>query len=570
MQTATGGALTPGTADYKTPTWGGTSACNSCHDTGPGIHSAPLSASYISSGSHSRHLSYLFTVDTTIVPNDWIDKCAICHSTGSNGSLDPNYCTKCHNSYPDPSHANGVINIRFTDIFGGTAAMYNDPTGAPGNGFSTCSNTYCHSAATGGTVHAGETRGVAANTTPNWGAGTLTCDSCHTGGTVTGPTYPTGSPKANSHNKHVVGNNYKCVDCHRLTVDASNVIINGTAFHVNAVYNVSGAMINTYTYASDGGTCTTSCHGSTTPKWGVSLTCGSCHAANNTLAGSHSKHYQTATAPADRSAANNSTATEYRFNCGVCHFNAPHAMGPENGNRTAQVAFDGTIGSGTFAEGGISQTDPVTGLKYTNSTCSTSYCHGKYPGSGKNATPTWGTASSGACGTCHGASNNSYPQYPNSGSHFVHAEGGEHGYACTMCHKGVIGGTAPASYTINDKAKHVNGSIDWSFDAGDIRLKGGSEVYSIASGTTAPSDGTTRAYGTCNNLYCHSIVQTASGGALTPGTADYKTPTWGGTSPATAATIPARGFMLRLPAHSGSTAVLIQGIWPTRLRLSIP
>ena len=148
VQTATGGALTPGTVDYKTPTWGGTSACNSCHDTGPGIHAAPAGAPYISSGSHSRHLAYTFTIINTIVAGDWIDKCAVCHSTGSNGSLDPNYCTKCHNAYPDPSHANGTINIRFSDIFGGTTASYNDPTGAPANGFYSCSNTYCHSAGT--------------------------------------------------------------------------------------------------------------------------------------------------------------------------------------------------------------------------------------------------------------------------------------------------------------------------------------------------------------------------------------------------------------------------------------
>ena len=167
----------------------------------------------------------------------------------------------------------------------------------------------------------------------------------------------------------------------------SNAIINGTAFHVNAVYNVSGAMINTYTYASDGGTCSTACHGSTTPKWGGVVACGSCHAANNTLAGSHSKHYQTATAAPDRSAANNSTTTEYRFNCGVCHFNAPHADGAVNGSRTAQVAFDGAIGSGTFTEGGTSQTDALSGYKYTNATCSNSYCHGNYPGSGKKRYP---------------------------------------------------------------------------------------------------------------------------------------------------------------------------------------
>jgi len=165
---------------------------------------------------------------------------------------------------------------------------------------------------------------------------------------------------------------------------------------------------------------------------------------------------------------------------------------------------------------------PVTGDGF--STCSATYCHGNYSGSGLNASPTWGNAPTGACGTCHGASNTNTPS---SGSHYVHSDDNQ-AYACTMCHQGIISGAGP-TYSVDDKGKHVNKVVDWKFDATDPRLQGGSEAYDIASGTQPPSNGVgpNRAYGKCNNLYCHSIAQTAAGGALTPDTPDYKTPTWG-------------------------------------------
>ena len=50
--------------------------------------------------------------------------------------------------------------------------------------------------------------------------------------------------------------------------------------------------------------------------------------------------------------------------------------------------------------------------------------------------------------------------------------------------------------------------------------------------TRRPTDGDNagaghRAYGSCSNVYCHSIAQTATGGALTGLAGEYKTPTWG-------------------------------------------
>lgn len=507
VQTGSGGALTPNSADYSEVTWGGTVYCGACHKQ-DGSHYV---GDIMDSGSHTKHLSYDFTAVSRY------KKCEVCHRYGTS-DIKTDECGSCHIESEKTLHANGAVNVIFYTPFTGANGTYSG-TAQPGDGFGACTNTYCHSAGTSVATNV-----IPDNTTTNWGTGLLACDSCHTGGTTTGPTYSTGDPKANSHSKHVVGNSYKCVDCHSAVVNASKAIID-KAKHVNKAYDVAGASITSYTYAADGGTCSTQCHGAETPKWGSVVACGSCHAANNTLAGSHAKHYQTATTAADRSAVNNSTVAEYRFNCGVCHFNAPHAKGPENNNRTAQVVFDSSIGNGTFTEGGVSQTDPVTSFKYTNSTCSTSYCHGNYPGSGKNATPTWGTASSGACGTCHEASNTTPPA---SGTHSKHASNtsGNNNNPCSLCHYSIVGGSGPNSYTITDNSKHVSGYIDWVFDTSDPRVS--SSSYSIGTGSSVPSDGTTpRAYGTCSQVYCHSYAQKDGGLPLPPAQMSRK-PEWGG------------------------------------------
>jgi predicted CxxxxCH...CXXCH cytochrome family protein len=235
---------------------------------------------------------------------------------------------------------------------------------------------------------------------------------------VSYPNYASGGAgDENSHLTHAGTNNINCGEWHQET-STVGAAIDGTvpANHVNQTVDVVLAQGGTFL----AGTCTTTyCHGAGTPQWGGTVACGDCHAANNTIAGSHAQHYESATQASDRSAANNSTAAEYLINCGVCHFNAPHAQGAENANRTAQVIFDGTIGTGTHTEGGSSQVDPVTGFDWTNATCSTSYCHGNFGGNGNIATPTWGDAVSGDCGTCHDVDTS---PTMTGGSHQVHAK----------------------------------------------------------------------------------------------------------------------------------------------------
>ncbi len=217
--------------------------------------------------------------------------------------------------------------------------------------------------------------------------------------------------------------------------------------------------------------------------------------------------------------------------CEVCHADSVGSGTTHNNAMTITLGFSpfggGYEGGAYDGQSTAAYDSSEASTSVSNSgtkTCTNLYCHGAYPGSGRNASPIWDNPGSAACGTCHGASNTTHPD---SGSHQEHASSSRFEFQCTLCHKDVVDGSGPSSYTIADISKHVNGVVDWTFDVSDPRVSG-SSTYGIASGTARPSDGTTpRPYDTCRNVYCHSIAQTATGGNLTPDTADYTTPTWG-------------------------------------------
>lgn len=162
-----------------------------------------------------------------------------------------------------------------------------------------------------------------------------------------------------------------------------------------------------------------------------------------------------------------------------------------------------------------------------NNECSNIYCHGSTmaPNGGTDITPAWDSPSTAACGTCHGATAANPPLL---GSHRTHTTNIEWNYApnyvepfnnyiygrnlaCTECHN---------NYTSN----HVNGKADWSFDTATYSWLSGAQYKGSSTGTSSPVPGT---YGQCTNLYCHSIIQTNTGGPLTGLEGEYKTPTWG-------------------------------------------
>jgi predicted CxxxxCH...CXXCH cytochrome family protein len=224
------------------------SSCGACHEYSPAL----------ASGSHAKHFEY---------PE--LRQCYQCHNWSNSNDL----CMACHDEATiEPrrdKHANGSVDVAFAPKYGGSYSG----TPQPGDGYGSCSNTYCHS--TGVSVAAAT---VPANTTPGWGfSGPLLCNACHgneTGNDGTGrPGYANGSPKANSHwSPSHVGSS--CSACHYATTTTGTTITDKTK-HVNNAYdvmpNLSSGITFTYTYAPTGGSCTTvSCHaGGATRTWGL-------------------------------------------------------------------------------------------------------------------------------------------------------------------------------------------------------------------------------------------------------------------------------------------------------------
>ncbi len=242
---------------YDNPQWGNdNSACVGCH--AKGYHSQE-----IDTGSHEKHVQeYYFGMSLS---DPWsVKKCTICHKW--NPSASRTSCgQQCHDGDEKTYHVNGNIDVLFDD-FAADNGSYNG-TPEPGDGYSSCSNIYCHS--NGTSVSTGI---IPFNTTDDWGAsGPLACNSCHN----SSPAYTNGSPKANSHQQH----NFTCDNCHFATTTTGSTITNSEK-HVNKTYDLmpgSGENFN-YAYDADGGSCDNiSCHGGSSATWGGSLECDSCH-----------------------------------------------------------------------------------------------------------------------------------------------------------------------------------------------------------------------------------------------------------------------------------------------------
>jgi len=92
-------------------------------------------------------------------------------------------------------------------------------------------------------------------------------------------------------------------------------------------------------------------------------------------------------------------------------------------NFAGAATQDPASGSASYAAGAFSVDDPEGDGPSITATAhaQTYYCHGNYPGSGKNASPTFGAASTAPCGSCHEASNTTVPA---SGTHKTARVGG--------------------------------------------------------------------------------------------------------------------------------------------------
>ncbi|RJX21349.1 MAG: CxxxxCH/CxxCH domain-containing protein, partial [Desulfobulbus sp.] len=496
-------------------------------------------------------------------------------------------CDSCHyKNIPDGEHNNGAplsVTIGFGPnapipqggSYDGQATVPYDrtvtvpETTVSSGGSKTCATLYCH----------GNYAGSGLNASPVWdNPATGDCGTCHGASNNLNS-----APASGSHERHAdvdpAGGNpanrgYKCTLCHFGLVEGTGptyTLPADKSKHVNGLVEwtfdgtdsrVAGASYGTATgtepptdgvnpnrfystcsnvychsivQTATGGALTPNTVDYKTPAWGTTFGCGACHNTDGghsvgtaMNSGSHTGHLAYAF-----------TTTWNSKKCDVCHAYGTVALTVnecaschQNGERTdhsdgeVDIMFKTDFTGVTAAYNGT----PAPGDGY--STCSSTYCHGNYAPSGLNATPTWGTAASASCGTCHGASNTTPPTdsaATSSTSHRWHAATGDtatqsaSGYNlnCGTCHNSVVNGSGPASYTIASKTLHVNKAVDWQFDTTDTRVSAGS-AYSVATATQPPSDGVTRAYGTCSMIYCHSNGQTDGGGAP-----DYKTPQWG-------------------------------------------
>lgn len=205
-------------AAYGTPVWDNPASvqCGSCHKSNGTLGDG----SRMDTGSHTKHLSTGYA-------------CSTCHHGAGTGTS---------------KHADNVIDVSFSAAYGGSAAYNGNGFGdhAPGNGYGTCANIYCHS-------NAAPFDKSNIFMTQNWGDPARTCTSCHdTGGASTG--------LSGRHAAHTnaVTYGFTCEKCHSATASGTSTIKAG-APHADTVKDVVFSQGGTYGAGSR--SCTsTYCH----------------------------------------------------------------------------------------------------------------------------------------------------------------------------------------------------------------------------------------------------------------------------------------------------------------------
>jgi predicted CxxxxCH...CXXCH cytochrome family protein len=242
----------------------GTCSANACHSDGregaakvtaewSGAKTGDCGVCHNKAGDASPTWSAPHTTHVDTYSSNAAMTCKVCHSVTAAGNTAVNNTAAARSQHP-----NSVKNVDLDNFSSGSYE--------PGTG---CSATYCHSQGTN--IGEGPFTQLAIQA---W-SGNTGCDSCHTGGTTTGPSYTSGSPKANSHPAHA---SYSCNVCHYATTSDGTTITN-FANHVNKAYDLQPNGVSfAYTYESGGGSCSNiSCHGNTGAVWGEELECLDCH-----------------------------------------------------------------------------------------------------------------------------------------------------------------------------------------------------------------------------------------------------------------------------------------------------
>ncbi|GEJ57067.1 CxxxxCH/CxxCH domain c-type cytochrome [Anaeromyxobacter diazotrophicus] len=374
-----------------------------------------------------------------------------------------------------------------------------------------CAGTYCHGATlSGGT-----------NTSPTWSRldGTqAACGTCH------------GLPPLAPH-PAVAGGAPACHGCHAQTVDAAGAVIPPSAGgkHLDGLPEgghpgswMDQASPDFHAFHANAGLATCQgCHGARLDGGLAGVACATCHGASwaTTCTMCHGGRDNTTGAPPDsiwgtgvpnrgggtldpiRVGAHTihvtGGAVAPPFDCGVCHlkpadaFAAGHLDGP-----TATVTFGG------LAVQGVGQ-----GVSWDrgSATCSSTYCHGAFPGGNASNAPVWtGGAAQGACGTCHGL--------PPAAPHPAITGGLT---SCNPCHpatidaKGVL--VPPAS-----GGKHLDGFVEFTGGHDASWMDQGSSGFHAFSAD--------RGLSSCQ--FCHGANLDGIGGSTSVGCRDCHGATW--------------------------------------------
>ena len=418
------------------------------------------------------------------------------HATHVNAGYD---CVICHSAAGKDTakHADYNIDVAFSGVAG--SGTYSQATNTPGNGFGTCSATYCHSGAA---------------TAPSWNGATMPtdCTGCH-GNEVTAATKLSGAHNAHLNNTNQ-GGAFKCSSCHAPTItNTDNRTITTSALHVNGMVNYSGL------YAGKNRTCSTFyCHSNgkggapvtTLPAWtsGTTLGCNSCHGTTGNTSGmpspdavgvnSHVKHLP----------------TQDTAKCVYCHdttVNNTSAIitGSQHINNARDVRFSKpstfTNNSGAYNAGAR--------------TCSATYCHGTA------ASDVWGTAGPLACNKCHDSSNalpgahvihyntatvatGLYGAVPGSSSQSTTA----YQFACSACH-----GTDTNAHADYPKSVTSDATIFFGFSSAGRGAAANTAYVRQATGSTDTKGfkWTNGGNANCTATYCHSNGRGSNGVSTT-------------------------------------------------------
>jgi predicted CxxxxCH...CXXCH cytochrome family protein len=291
----------------------------------------------------------------------------------------PMACNECHLVPISTSHSNGKVDIAWGALAkkGGVTPAWNGTT---------CSASYCHGNFTGGNTAAA----------PAWTtSGTLACNSCHA--------LP---PATAAHSNPALA----CSTCHGPGYSASAQTVDKT-LHINGVVDVDNGALSC-----------TSCHGDDARagiagsdpglKFSPPLGTKGETLISTRAVGRHQEHLNAGTFSAPTA-------------CAECHV-VPITNGHSNGK--VDMLF-----------GALARTGGATPA-WSGTTCTSSYCHGKFSGGNAAAAPAW-TSGTVDCTSCH-ANPPATPPHANTA------------LACSLCH-----GTGYSTTAVN-KTTHLNGVVN--------------------------------------------------------------------------------------------------------------